>query len=91
MSQLFVVTRPALVPGFQLAGVDAHGVEDVESAQELIEKWMTAVKWVCWQLIMATRMDAAFMRRLVFRESAYLAILQDSLRPEASAKTPHAA
>ena len=42
MSQLFVVTRPALVPGFQLAGVDAHGVEDAGSAQELIEKWLTA-------------------------------------------------
>ena len=36
MSRLIVVTRPALVTGFQLAGVDAYGAEDVETAQELI-------------------------------------------------------
>ena len=40
MSRLLVVTRPALVHGFELAGVDAYGVEDVESAQELIESWL---------------------------------------------------
>ncbi len=40
MSRLLVVTRPSLVPGFQLAGVDAYGVEDVESSQELISSWL---------------------------------------------------
>ena len=40
MSQLFVLTRPGLVSGFQLAGVDAHGAETVESAQEMITGWM---------------------------------------------------
>lgn len=42
MSQLFVVTRPGLVPGFQLAGVDAHGAEDAGTAQELIAKLLDA-------------------------------------------------
>jgi vacuolar-type H+-ATPase subunit F/Vma7 len=37
MSSLLVVTRPALVTGFHLAGVEAFGVDDVESAQELIK------------------------------------------------------
>jgi vacuolar-type H+-ATPase subunit F/Vma7 len=40
MSRLLVVTRPALVPGFRLAGVDAYGAEDVETAQELIDGWL---------------------------------------------------
>lgn len=40
MSRLLVVTRPALVSGFRLAGVDAYGAEDVETAQELIEGWL---------------------------------------------------
>lgn len=40
MSRLFIITRPALVPGFQLAGVDAYGAPDVETAQELITSWM---------------------------------------------------
>ena len=38
MSRLLIITRPALVPGFELARVDAFGAEDVEMAQELIEK-----------------------------------------------------
>jgi len=37
MSRLLIITRPNLVPGFELARVDAFGVEDVESAEELIE------------------------------------------------------
>lgn len=40
MSRLFIITRPALVPGFQLAGVDAYGATDVEAAQELITTWL---------------------------------------------------
>lgn len=39
MSRLLVITRPELVPGFYLAGVDAFGVENYESAQELIQSW----------------------------------------------------
>jgi vacuolar-type H+-ATPase subunit F/Vma7 len=42
MSRLLVVTRPSLVPGFQLAGVTAYGVADVESAQELIDDWIAS-------------------------------------------------
>ena len=42
MSRLLILSRPPLVPGFHLAGVDAFGAEDVESAQELIESWLMA-------------------------------------------------
>lgn len=77
MSQLFVVTRPALVPGFQLAGVDAHGVEDVGSAQELIENWMTAEEAGLLAIDdgLLAHMDAAFMERLDSSEHLlYMAI-----------------
>ena len=40
MSRLLIVTRASLVPGFRLAGVDAYGAEDVETAQELIDGWL---------------------------------------------------
>ncbi|UCH60023.1 MAG: hypothetical protein JSV61_00710 [Anaerolineales bacterium] len=40
MSRLLVITRPSLVPGFHLAGVDAYGAEDVEAAQEMIATWL---------------------------------------------------
>jgi vacuolar-type H+-ATPase subunit F/Vma7 len=42
MSRLVILTRPYLVPGFQLAGVDVYGAEDIEGAQELIERWIEA-------------------------------------------------
>lgn len=40
MSRLLIITRPALVPGFQLAGVDVFGAADVEAAEELIQEWL---------------------------------------------------
>jgi vacuolar-type H+-ATPase subunit F/Vma7 len=88
MSQLFVVTRPALVSGFQLAGVDAHGVEDVESAQELIEKWMAAGETGLLAIDdgLLDHMDADFLKRLASSEHLpYIAIPGGQpLGPEAS-------
>jgi V/A-type H+-transporting ATPase subunit F len=40
MSRLIVLTRSALVTGFRLAGVDAYGAEDFESAEALVERWL---------------------------------------------------
>jgi vacuolar-type H+-ATPase subunit F/Vma7 len=40
MSRLLVVTRPGLVAGFHLAGVDAFGAEDARAAQKLIARWL---------------------------------------------------
>jgi vacuolar-type H+-ATPase subunit F/Vma7 len=88
MSQLFVITRRSLVPGFQLAGVDAHGVDDVEGAQELIEKWMAAgeVGLLAVDDGLLAHMDAIFLKRLAVSEHLpYLAIPGGQpLGPEAS-------
>jgi vacuolar-type H+-ATPase subunit F/Vma7 len=40
MTRLLVITRPELIAGFHLSGVDAYRAEDPESAQELIQAWM---------------------------------------------------
>jgi len=66
MSQLFVITRPTLVPGFQLAGVDAHGMDDVESAQELMQKWISAgeVGLLAIDDGLFVRMDESFIKQL---------------------------
>lgn len=40
MSKLRVIVRPSLVAGFQLAGVEAHIADDVETAEELITVWL---------------------------------------------------
>lgn len=77
MSQFLVVTRPDLVPGFQLAGVEAHGIEDVETAQELIEKLMIAGEAGLLAIDdgLLAHMDATFLKRLASSENLlYLAI-----------------
>ena len=75
MSRLLVVTRPSLVPGFQLAGVDAYGVIDVETAQELIGGWMEASEAGLLAIDdgLLVRMDPAFVHRL--ETSEHLPIL----------------
>lgn len=66
MSRLLVVTRPELVHGFQLAGVDAYGAEDVESAQELIDSWLVPgeVGLLAIDDGLLESMDPAVVRRL---------------------------
>lgn len=42
MSRLLIVTHPALLPGFHLAGVEAYGAASSEAAQKLIAGWIEA-------------------------------------------------
>ena len=77
MSRLLILTRPSLVPGFRLAGVETFGVEDVETAQELIEGWLEAgeVGLLAIDDGLLARMDPALIKRLEAAEGLpYLAI-----------------
>jgi vacuolar-type H+-ATPase subunit F/Vma7 len=40
MSRLLVVARPSIAVGFHLAGVQAYAAADIETAREIIEKWL---------------------------------------------------
>jgi vacuolar-type H+-ATPase subunit F/Vma7 len=66
MSRLIVLTRPALVPGFQLAGINAYGAEDVETAQEWISSWLVAGEAGLLAIDdgLLANMDKALLRRL---------------------------
>jgi len=66
MSRLFIITRPVLVPGFQLAGVDAYGVRDVETAQEMISGWLESGESGLLAIDdgLLARMDQAFLKSL---------------------------
>jgi len=90
MSQLFILTRPSLVTGFQLAGIDAYGAEDVETAQEMIAGWLNAgeVGLLAIDDGLLARMDGDFLKRLDASENLpYLAIPGGQpLGPEASQK-----
>lgn len=88
MSRLLVVTRPSLVPGFHLAGVDAYGVEDTETAEELINDWLASGELGLLAIDdgLLERMTPAFINRLDSVEQIpYLAIPGGQpLGPEAS-------
>ena len=66
MSRLLVLTRPALVKGFQLSGVEAYGAEDVEAAQAMIANWMQSeeVNLLALDDGLYERMDPGFLNRL---------------------------
>lgn len=66
MSRLLVITRPELVQGFSLAGVEAFPAADVETAVELIEQWLAAGETglVAVEDSLMTKMDPQFIRRL---------------------------
>ena len=66
MSRLLVVTYPALLSGFQLAGVEAYGAEDAESAQNLISTWLDAGKEALLAIDqgLLEHMEQSFIERL---------------------------
>lgn len=88
MGQLFIITRPELTTGFHLAGVEAYGVEDVEAAQEWIERWLSAGETGLLAIDdgLLAHMDASFLKRLSSCENLpYLAIPGgEPLGPQAS-------
>lgn len=75
MSRLLVVTRPSLVAGFHLTGVDAFPAQDVESAQELIGGWLDTGEEGLLAIDegLLERMEPAFLKRL--QASAHLPYL----------------
>jgi vacuolar-type H+-ATPase subunit F/Vma7 len=88
MSRLLVLTRPTLVPGFHLAGVEAYGPEDIETAQEMIESWIKTgdVGLLAIDDGLLERMDPNVLERLdAAAQLSYLAIPGGgALGPEAS-------
>jgi len=88
MSRLLVLTRPTLVAGFQLAGVDAYGADDIETAEELIAGWLESgeVDLLAIDDGLLERMDPGLVQRLETSDQLpFLAIPGgEPLGPEAS-------
>ncbi|NPV68884.1 MAG: hypothetical protein HPY64_17280 [Anaerolineae bacterium] len=66
MSSLRVVVRSDLAVGFALAGVETHGVEDVEAAEELIAGWLDAGETglLAIEESLLAHLDRALLKRL---------------------------
>lgn len=88
MSRLLIITRPAFVSGFRLAGVDVFGAEDVEEAEELIQELLRTGETGLLAIDegILERMDPAVVKQLHSAEQLpYLAIPGGKpLGPEAS-------
>ena len=81
MSRLLIVTRPELALGFQLAGIAAYGVPDVETAQEIIGGWLDegATGLLVLDAGVLARMEPAFAERLETSRLPYVIIPSDEL------------
>jgi vacuolar-type H+-ATPase subunit F/Vma7 len=79
-----------LVPGFQLAGVDAYGAVDVETAEELITAWLDTQETGLLAIDegLLERLDPGLIRRMdSYEPMPYLPIPGGgALGPEVSRK-----
>ena len=77
MSRFLVITRPELLTGFHLAGVDACSAVDVETAQEYIEAWweMGETGLLAIDDGLLEKMDPAFVRRMDANEKMFYVAL----------------
>jgi len=66
VSRLWVIVRHSLETGFQLAGVETYGAEDVETAEELINAWLDEGETglLAIEDNLMANMDRAIIRRL---------------------------
>lgn len=66
MSRLLIVTRPELVSGFHLAGVEAYAAEDAATAKRLIIRWLDEGETGLLAIdeALMSEFDHAFRRRL---------------------------
>jgi vacuolar-type H+-ATPase subunit F/Vma7 len=88
LSRLIVITRPTLLNGFLLAGVEAHAPDDVETAQELIDGFLASgeVELLAIDDGLMNSMDANFLQRLRSAENIYIIAIPggEPLGPEAT-------
>jgi len=73
MSRLFILTRPQLACGFQLAGADSFGAEDIEAAQDYVATLLDneEVGLLAIDDGLLARMDGAIVKRLAQSETLY--------------------
>jgi vacuolar-type H+-ATPase subunit F/Vma7 len=90
MSRFLVITRPELLAGFHLAGVDACSAVDVETAQEFIAAWWEVGEAGLLAIDdgLLEKMDPAFVRRMDTNEKMFYVAIPSGgpLGPEASRK-----
>lgn len=74
MNRLLVLTRPELLNGFRLAGVEAWAAEDVQGAVQILSGWLASGDDCLLAVDEAflQKMEPAFTRRLENDEHALL-------------------
>jgi vacuolar-type H+-ATPase subunit F/Vma7 len=79
MNKMVVITRKDQAHGFMLAGVDAIGVDDGESASRIITAWLNKKE----QILLAiddglfSQLDSALVKRMYASNDMHLVTLPD--------------
>ncbi|MBI9045742.1 MAG: hypothetical protein JEZ06_14725 [Anaerolineaceae bacterium] len=74
MSRMVVLTRQSLVPGFQLAGVEAFGTRSLKDAQSFLQSWMQADESMLIAIDhdILSEMDAVYQKQLTACDHLYI-------------------
>ncbi len=89
MNRLVVITRKDQAHGFKLAGVDAIGVDDVETIHRIITSWLNKKE----QILLAiddglfSRLDKALVKRIYASSEMHLVTIPDG--PVSGAEASH--
>ena len=84
MNKMIVLTKSDQVDGFRLAGVDAIGVDDIETVEEMIKTWLGKNEEILLALdddLFAT-LDPELKKRIYQSNEMLLVTIPDKVLPE---------
>lgn len=89
MNRMVIITQKDQAHGFKLAGVDAIGVDDVETVHQIIMSWLNKSE----QILLAiddglfSQLDKALVKRIYASNNMHLVTIPDG--PVSGAGTSH--
>ena len=84
MNKMVVLTKSDQVDGFRLAGVDAIGVDDVVTLEEMIKTWLGKKEEVLLALDddLFSMLDPELKKRIYASDEMLLVTIPDKVLPE---------
>ena len=84
MNKMVVLTKSDQVDGFRLAGVDAIGVDDVLTLEEMIKNWLAKKEDILLALDddLFAQMNEDLRKRIYASDNMLLVTIPDKILPE---------
>jgi vacuolar-type H+-ATPase subunit F/Vma7 len=84
MNKMIVITKTDQVDGFRLAGVDAIGVDDVQTVEEMIKTWLGKHEPLLLALDddLFSRLEGDLKKRIYASDEMLLVTIPDKILPD---------